>query len=215
MSHEKNQIWIDQVLDGSLRLLDICNIAKDALLQAKESIQEIQSTIHIRRGSATKLSSEVKKFFASRKMVKKASHKAIRDLKSIEINSIRKDNDTIAIVGMLSDIHGITMPVSEFLLSSFLEPKSQSMSSIWSFISRIKHTNRIEEESQVNEFAKIDAALHMFISPTINKSDSLIVENAQNELENLEFSIQDLEALEKLFGHFMRTRLLLLYILNH
>lgn len=113
-------------MDGSLRLLDICNIAKDALLQAKESIQEIQSTIHKRRGSATKLSSEVKKFFASGKMVKKAIHKAIRDLKNIEINSIRKDNYAIAIVSMLSDFHGITMLVSESFLSFFLEPKSQS-----------------------------------------------------------------------------------------
>src|SRR3954464_156466 len=37
------QASFDGLVDGSLRLLDVCNIIKEALSQTKESVQEIQS----------------------------------------------------------------------------------------------------------------------------------------------------------------------------
>ncbi|OWM80482.1 hypothetical protein CDL15_Pgr019762 [Punica granatum] len=38
-SHER---WVDELLDGSLRLLDLCCTAKNSLLQTKEALQELQ-----------------------------------------------------------------------------------------------------------------------------------------------------------------------------
>ncbi|KAK8714433.1 hypothetical protein V6N13_149625 [Hibiscus sabdariffa] len=39
-----------ELLNGSLRLLDVCGLAKDALLQAKEDAQQLQSVFRRRRG---------------------------------------------------------------------------------------------------------------------------------------------------------------------
>lgn len=59
-----------------------------------------------------------------------------------------------------------------------------------------------DEETEVNEFAKVDAAFRT------SKSHS------QNQLENLESCIQDQEGLESLISQLIKTRLSLLNILN-
>ncbi|XP_021903863.1 uncharacterized protein LOC110819091 [Carica papaya] len=50
-SQEHHKVLVDQVLDESLRLLDLCSSAKDALWQTKETIHEFQSaTLRKRSG---------------------------------------------------------------------------------------------------------------------------------------------------------------------
>ncbi|TQE06348.1 hypothetical protein C1H46_008056 [Malus baccata] len=63
-----------------------------------------------------------------------------------------------------------------------------------------------EEETEANEFAQVDVVLHK-----TSKSD-----NAHNQLEKLESSIQDQEeGLERLFRQMIKTRVSFLNILNH
>ncbi|KAM5562709.1 hypothetical protein ABKV19_017759 [Rosa sericea] len=50
LAQEKHQKCANELLDGSLRLLDVCSTAKDALLQTKECMQNLQSIIRRRRG---------------------------------------------------------------------------------------------------------------------------------------------------------------------
>ncbi|GLT96875.1 hypothetical protein SLE2022_144680 [Rubroshorea leprosula] len=71
----------DEVLSGSLRLLDACGMAKDALLQAKTSTQELQSTLR-KRGDEVEFVQDVKEYLAPRKKTKKSINKFLRDLKS-------------------------------------------------------------------------------------------------------------------------------------
>ncbi|KAI9123860.1 hypothetical protein K1719_005160 [Acacia pycnantha] len=42
LAREFSQKWVDELLDRSLRLLDICSTTKDCLLQSKEHLKEIQ-----------------------------------------------------------------------------------------------------------------------------------------------------------------------------
>ncbi|ONI21629.1 hypothetical protein PRUPE_2G076800 [Prunus persica] len=49
LAQECEDKWINELLDGSLRLLDVCGIIKDALLQTKECMHELQSIMHRRR----------------------------------------------------------------------------------------------------------------------------------------------------------------------
>ncbi|XP_021807858.1 uncharacterized protein LOC110751664 [Prunus avium] len=75
------------------------------------------------------------------------------------------------------------------------------------------HTKRVacEEETEANEFAQVDAAQQSFFKTS--KSDH---KNADNQLDNLESSIQDQEELlDCLFRQLIKTRVTLLNILNH
>lgn len=92
---DQHRKWFDQLLDGSLRLLDVCSIAKDTLLEMKACILELQSTIRRRQGAETRLARKVGKYFTTRKEVIKAVQKA---LKGMESNSINKNQETQAII---------------------------------------------------------------------------------------------------------------------
>ncbi|MBA0726026.1 hypothetical protein Golax_001878 [Gossypium laxum] len=69
LAQEKQREMFEELLDGSLMLLDVCTTAKYALLQTKEYTKELQSILHGRRG-AEGLANEFRKYLTSRKVVR-------------------------------------------------------------------------------------------------------------------------------------------------
>ncbi|KAL6217958.1 hypothetical protein ACLB2K_011175 [Fragaria x ananassa] len=132
LAQEIHDNWANELLDRSLRHLDICSTAKDALLLTKECIQNLQSIIRRRGGGESDLlASEVRKYFSSRKMVKKSLQKAMGNLKGIEnksnFSSLSKDQETIAIINKLRDVEAVTQTVFEAILSFISGPKLQDI----------------------------------------------------------------------------------------
>ncbi|CAL8121919.1 unnamed protein product [Prunus armeniaca] len=89
LAQEQNEKWTNELLDGSLRLLDVCGTA----------LQDLQSIMQRRLGGETEaLTSEVWKYLTSRKMVKKAIQKAMKNLKAVDnistFSSLNKDNES-------------------------------------------------------------------------------------------------------------------------
>ncbi|KAM4080527.1 hypothetical protein ACJW30_11G023600 [Castanea mollissima] len=217
LAQEQNQKWFNELLDGSLRLLDVCGIARDALLQTKECTRELQSTLRRRHGSKMALARQVEKYLASRKVVKKAMKKALKGMQT-KFNS--KKNEDLAIVSLLKELEAVTILVFESLLTFIDGPKLQSKSSSWFVVSKLVHPKRIAcegEETDANEFEKVDAALQTLISHKTSKSDySIHVQNAQNGMGKLESSIQDVEeVLECLSRRLVKTQVSILNIHNH
>ncbi|KAK4275242.1 hypothetical protein QN277_018359 [Acacia crassicarpa] len=202
---------VDEVFDGSLRLLDVCSIAKDSLLQSKESLQELQSIIRRRRGAKNGLAIKVGEYLASRKNVKKAIRKALQNIKGIRNELIVKENDMLS---MLKEAEAVTVSTLESVLCFISDPKGQSKQSRWSAISKLMQPKRVACDSQVictSEFEKVDAALKSLIRQKHASTDNL-----QGDLENLEMCIQDLEkGVECLSRKLVRTRVSLLNIFNN
>ncbi|KAL6278458.1 hypothetical protein ACE6H2_022059 [Prunus campanulata] len=114
LAQEQNEKSTNELLDGSLRLLDVCSSAKDALLQTKECVQDLQSIMRRTQGGESgALTTEVRKYLTSRKMAKKAIHKAMVNLKGSSFSSLSKDNETIAVVSMLRDIEANIVAAAE------------------------------------------------------------------------------------------------------
>ena len=110
-----NRKLVDELLNGSLRILDTCSIAQNALLQSKESVQGLQSVLRRRKGDETELKIEIKKYLASRKAVKKTIHKALWNLKGMENKRSASINEER--VSMLKEVEGVTITAFESLLS--------------------------------------------------------------------------------------------------
>ncbi|KAK8717203.1 hypothetical protein V6N13_044480 [Hibiscus sabdariffa] len=217
LAQEQQRKLVEQLLDGSLMLLDVCGIAKDALLQTKECTQELQSVLRRRRG-VEGLANEVREYLTSRKAVRKASCKALKNLKHMENklsnSSFSNDDETVAVIRTLKQAEAVTTGVLKFLLSFITGPEAESKSSRWSLVSKFMHQKKViceEEEQRANEIENADATLRSLI-----KSGNMkYVENVQNELQNSEMCIQDLdEGLESFFRRLIKARVTVLNILN-
>ncbi|CAJ2679298.1 unnamed protein product [Trifolium pratense] len=83
LAQQCNEKSVDELLERSLRILDICSTAKDFLSLSKENMYELQSVIR-RRGIKTGLTLEGVKYLTLRKNMKKQIRKAWVNLKSMK-----------------------------------------------------------------------------------------------------------------------------------
>ncbi|CAI0407812.1 unnamed protein product [Linum tenue] len=180
-----DQKTFNELLEGSLRLLDLCNTAKDALSQMNESVSELQSAIRRRQGG---LEGETRRYLKSRNTVRKAIQKALKA-------------NNVEAISMLKEAESAVVEVFECLLSFIYQ--SSSKPSSWSFVSKLKKV--AAASSNENEFAEVDASLKT------NKSG----EEVQVHLKNLQPCIQDLEeGVEWLLRRVIKTRASILNIHN-
>ena len=138
----------------------------------------------------------------------------------MQANLNSKKNEGIAMISMLKELEAVTLMVFELLLTFIYGPKLQSKSSSWFVVSKLVHPKRIAcegEETDGNDFEKVDEALQSLVSHKTSKCDySIHVQNVQDWMGKLESSIQDVdEALECLSRRLVKTRVSFLNILNH
>jgi hypothetical protein len=214
--HEHQENWVNNLLDGSLRLLDVCSSAKDALIHTKECTRELQSIIRRKRGGESEIATEAKKFLTSRKIVKKAISKTLANLKTnCNILSTNKDHQTVDLINLLQDVEVATLSTFQTILQ-FISGSTQSKSNSWGSISKLIQPKRVACSllTDESEFAQVDVALQSFVLTKTKKVEA--INDLQNYLEKTESCIQDLEeGLEFLFRRLIKIRVSLLNILNH
>ncbi|EOA32056.1 hypothetical protein CARUB_v10015301mg [Capsella rubella] len=193
LSQEQNKKAVEQLLDGSLRILDMCNVSKDALSQMKEGLMEIQSILRRKRGD---LSGEIKKYLASRRCLKKSFQKV---LKSLKVKQDQECNDdSLAVFG---EAEAITMNLFDSLFSFMSGSKACGK---WSLVSKLINQKKVSCEAKANEFAKVDSEFQS--EKTLKMEDVQILESC----------IQDLEdGLESLSKSLIKYRVSILNILGH
>ncbi|XVE97650.1 hypothetical protein REPUB_Repub03eG0037100 [Reevesia pubescens] len=215
LAQEQQWKWIEELLDGSLLILDVCSTAKDALLQTKECTKELQSNLRRRRGIEG-LANEVRKYLTSRKAVKIAICKALKNLKHMQtkLSTSCFNKDSEAVISILREVEAVTISILESTLTFISVPEAESKLSRWPLVSKLMYQKRViyeEEEQKTNEIANAEATLRSFIKSGNMKH----VENVLNELQNSELCIQDLEeGLESLFRRLIKARVTVLNILN-
>ncbi|KAK7341469.1 hypothetical protein VNO80_24399 [Phaseolus coccineus] len=220
LHRESQEKWVDELLNGSLRLLDVCTTAKDSLLHTKECMRELQSMMRRRKGGEVELRAEIKKFLTSRKVVKKAISKALANLKGgstrkCSLSLANKDNQTVALINLLENVEVVTLSTFQTLLH-LISGTTQSKSSNWILVSKLLQTKKVgcSKLADEREFAQLDEALQSCMFSQTSKFENM--SNLQNQLEKVESLVQDLEeGFEFLFRRLIKTRVSLLNILNH
>ncbi|CAH2051491.1 unnamed protein product [Thlaspi arvense] len=193
LAQDQNKKSVEQLLDGSLRILDLCNVSKDALSQMKEGLLEIQSILRRKRGD---LSGEVKKYLASRKSLKKTIHKVQKSLKVTHAEDY--EEESLAVFG---EAEAVTVSLFDSLFSYMSGSRSCGK---WSVVSKLMNKKKVTCEAQANEFTRIDSE---FQSEKTLKMDAVQI---------LESCIQDLEdGVESLSKSLIKYRVSILNTLGH
>ncbi|KAE8645688.1 uncharacterized protein LOC116405025 [Cucumis sativus] len=201
---------VDDLLEGSLKILDVCALAKDVLSQMKESAHELESALRRRKDDKI----DVQKYLNSRKMVKKAIHMTLKGMKK---TNFQKSDESSEIVSLLKEAETVTYNSIESLLLFVAGPKFPSKMSRWSLVSKFIQPKKVvskDEDTNENEVEMVDVAL---CSITNHKSDFLVqVEDVQKSLRKLESCICDFEEdLESLYRRLVKNRVSFLNILNY
>ncbi|XP_023533168.1 uncharacterized protein LOC111795141 [Cucurbita pepo subsp. pepo] len=228
---QRREKWVDEIFDGSLRLLDLCSAAKDGVIHTKECVRELQSLVR-RRSSfsgscGNAVANQVEKYLISRKVVIRAIQKSLASIKTYGTKSSSisiKDTETMALIALLFDVEATSVNVVEALMCYVLGKKGKAKSNGWALVSKLMRSKKGSlregvEEGEENEFATVDAAVDMVASRL--PFDNVVavrdgIESMGDQLGKLEACVQDLEGgLEGLFRRLIGNRVLLLNIINN
>nr|GME12771.1 uncharacterized protein LOC109167637 isoform X2 [Ipomoea batatas] len=83
LSQNQNKKWVDGLLEKSVRLLDICGLARDCISQLKEHLRDLQSSQRRRKGDSSSEAS-ITKYSSFVKKMNKDAKKAIAAMKKMD-----------------------------------------------------------------------------------------------------------------------------------
>ncbi|CAA0812469.1 Arabidopsis protein of unknown function (DUF241 [Striga hermonthica] len=193
----QNENWTNELLEGSLRLVDLCGFSRDVLCLTKESIQELQSSIRRQADDADA-------YAVSRKKVNKMVNKCIKNMKTSNQNS-----SPISPTGkILKEAESLDLSILKSLLVVLSGQKDSPTNKSWStLLSKFtQSTNRVHSEAD-RESGDMDLC-----SLSIHKSTKNIDRRTMlMQLRASEMIVQEIEeCVEALFRSLVRTRVSLL-----
>ncbi|KAJ9165885.1 hypothetical protein P3X46_020701 [Hevea brasiliensis] len=201
--HQKQEIWVHQVSEASLTMLDVCSISKDVLLLVKEHLLDVQFTLRRKIFShQLNINAKIAAYNHYRKKLKKATLKCLRSLKGMKNKSpvvtsdiSTTDHKLTVVVEVLKEVLVITISTVESLLSLISIPWLDQKSTKGSFRSKF--------------FSSGGRKLYEIC-------DETALQSAKKRLEAVEIAIEDLEAeLDCIFRRLIQTRSSLLNILTN
>ncbi|XP_022895407.1 uncharacterized protein LOC111409614 [Olea europaea var. sylvestris] len=186
----------NELLDGSLELVDICGIARDVILLMKESVEELESSLRRNRGIDT--------YMNSRKKIEKMVKKSIKNLKTFDQCSTVFLNKDSNLASMLKEAQTFGFSVLKSALTVFA-----SKQKAWSLVSKFSRSSCVHSQTQEKLYA-------LNIDKLRKDMDTLSVQNVIKQLKESEMILQELEEnLEAFFRSLVKTRVSLLNVLNH
>ncbi|MED6183475.1 hypothetical protein PIB30_038154 [Stylosanthes scabra] len=212
---------VDELLEGSLMLLDVCAAVKDVLVQSTESIQGLQSAVRRKRRGESALKSEGDKYLSLRKKAKKTIQNALESFKGFKkgfssLTSSNTEDEFVSMIRSLKEAEFVTLIQLESLLSFVSGLRAKPKMRSWIAVSKFMQPKRVccdSDQSNMNEFEKVDAELQSLFQ---KHSSVVSVQSFQNSMENLEVGIKNLDSgIEKLERQLIRTRVSLLNIYNY
>ncbi|MED6193824.1 hypothetical protein PIB30_022872 [Stylosanthes scabra] len=205
ISHHQGDKSFEELLDGSIKVLDVCGITRDTVMQMKENVQSLHSALRRRKADSC-IEKSVSEYNSFSKKTRKNLNKLITSLKHIQsklgasplLNQLQD-------ASILREAIAVNMSVFQSLLSFLAGPPSKSKATKW--MNKLIHKEHNSEN--LNELQLVDSAL----STLLNDGSSMQI--AYGRLEALEAAIESIEiGLENLFRVMIKTRASLLNIMT-
>ncbi|KAK7406895.1 hypothetical protein VNO78_08530 [Psophocarpus tetragonolobus] len=130
ISNHQGEKCLEELLDGSVRILDICGITRDTMLQIKENVQALHSALRRRKGDSC-IERVITEYNLFSKKMKKNAKKLITSLKQMESKFgvcplLNQDQQLIALVRVLREVMLMNMSIFQSLLAFLAMPASKS-----------------------------------------------------------------------------------------
>ncbi|CAI8588515.1 unnamed protein product [Vicia faba] len=220
ISLRQGEKYVEELLDGSVKILDVCGIARDTVLQIKENVQSLQSSLRRRRKGDSIIETSVAEYKFFTKKMKKNVTKLITSLKHMEskfgVSSLlNQDQDFAVVVRVLREVIVMNMSIFQSLLSFLAVSASKSKANKWFKVAKLMHQRVVSCEENMenfNELECVEASLRTLSSEGSNVSK---MQDAHERLEALENAIERVEnGLESIFRRLIKTRVSLLNIMT-
>ena len=210
-------------MDGSVKLIDICGILRDFMLQTNEHVRPLQSALRRRKGDSS-IETSITSYNCFRKKMKKDVKKLIMALKQVDKNfeaspTVDQNDDHLcAVIRVLREVCGMNISIFQSLCMFLTVSGSKTKSSRWSLVSKWMHKGSVvalaceDKEESVHEMDCVDSALCM-ISLGVDHAEKMQI--GLKRLKALAGSINGLEnGLEYVFRRLIKTRTSLLNIIS-
>ncbi|KAK4711674.1 hypothetical protein R3W88_006187 [Solanum pinnatisectum] len=187
--------WVDDLLDKSVRLLDVCGTTRELVSQYKEKVRDLQSSLRRRKGDST-TDDSIERFTSFSKKFKRDAKTSVLTLKQTDQETavpvlLDAEQDTMAAIRALREANAVCISIFQMILSFLCVPPLMPKQSKWSLLSRLVHKERIAPEVQEE-----------------NKSLETRLETFEAYLDSFE------NALEAVFRCLIRSRSSLLNVLS-
>ncbi|KAG8378052.1 hypothetical protein BUALT_Bualt08G0098000 [Buddleja alternifolia] len=140
LSHKQGQNWINELLERSLRLVDLCELSREVVCLTNESVRDLESSIR-RNGNETAATDEIKAYMALREKINIMVKKCINNLKSFNQNSTLLPD--IEFGTMLKETEALVFSILKSALTLVSGEKENSKQRSWSFLSKFTPTGRV------------------------------------------------------------------------
>ncbi|KAG8377777.1 hypothetical protein BUALT_Bualt08G0068700 [Buddleja alternifolia] len=152
-SHEQGRNWINELLEGSLRLVELCGFSREVVSLTNESIQDLESSMRRNRGE-TATSDDIKAYVASRKNINKMVKKCIKNFNK---NSTAIPDNEFG--ETLKETEALDISVLNSVLTLISGEKESSKQRSWSFLSKFTRAHFEVENNTVKQLKATEMSI--------------------------------------------------------
>ncbi|KAK1423523.1 hypothetical protein QVD17_18827 [Tagetes erecta] len=209
---------VQDALEGSVVLLDSCNVLKELIMLMKENVQILQSALR-RKGGKLTVVNEIATYLRSRRRVKKSIIKSLETLKRIEkkmtlISFPDVDHHVSRVSKVLGEVNALTIALFKTLLI-FVSPKSKPVNGV-QLLSKLGLNSASTHDMKVvvNEVETVDmVTMSLYKSTRNNQMKDVDAHMTIRKLQILDVCIDGYEdALNCLYKRMIQNRASLLNI---
>ncbi|GAU29846.1 hypothetical protein TSUD_223920 [Trifolium subterraneum] len=218
ISQHQGEKSVEELLDGSVKTLDICGITRDTISQIKENVQSLHSSLRRRKGDSSIEKSVAEYNFFTKKMKKNVT-KLIISLKQMESkfgasSLLNQDQEFVSMIRVLREVIVMNISIFQSILSFLVGSVSKSKAAKWLKVAKLMHKKVVCEEKleSFNELQYVEASLRTLLN---EGSDVTKMQAIHENFEALENAIEMIEnGLESVFRRLVKTRVSLLNIVT-